>query len=147
MQYFVRLLIPQSLVIVRHWELAQQEIISSTSSPATRALLAWMTGAWEIWGTIQMVSARGRHTHKERGSFLYPRAHPPPLRPVLIWALNCRGPLYWYMPHMLPSLSLQGEETQRSRMSPPHQFSYSVFLYHFSSKKAEGATPWGRHLW
>ena len=40
-----RLLIPQSFVIVRHWELAQQEIISSTSRPAIRALLACMTDA------------------------------------------------------------------------------------------------------
>lgn len=36
----LRLLIPQSLVIVSHWELAQQEIISSTSHPALTALLA-----------------------------------------------------------------------------------------------------------
>ena len=42
---FYKLLTPQSLVTVRHWELAQQEIISSTSRPAIRALLACMTDA------------------------------------------------------------------------------------------------------
>ena len=87
------------------------------------------------------MSAEERHTHEGGGSFLYPWAHPPPLRPVLIWALNCRGYLYWYMSLMFISLSPPGEVTQRLRMSPPHQFSYIVFLYHFSSKKAEGATP------